>query len=71
VPLDYVAAYTWYSVAAAGGEQHSAKRLKVLEHVMPPQQLRAAQGQAAERRQHGGQTAPQEGVSSLSLLPRD
>jgi len=38
---------------------------------MPPQQLRAAQGQAAERRQHVGQTAPQEGVSSLSLLPRD
>ena len=30
VPLDYVAAYSWYTMAVAGGEHHSASRLKSL-----------------------------------------
>jgi TPR repeat protein len=71
VPLDYVAAYSWYSMAAAGGEKHSANRMKSLARLMSPEQLRVAEWQAAERRKRVGQTAPQEGVSSLSLLPRD
>ena len=47
VPLDYVLAYTWYSRAAAGGERHSASRLKSLSRIMLPQQLRVAKGDVA------------------------
>src|ERR1700675_1034226 len=45
-PLDYVAAHTWYSAAAAGGERHSSARLKSLARFMLLAQLTPAKTQA-------------------------
>jgi TPR repeat protein len=73
VPLDYVAAYTWYSTAVAAGEHHSAARLKSLAHLMSPEQLRVAQEQAVEWRheQAASHPAAKEAMKSFSLLPPD
>jgi uncharacterized protein len=42
VPLDYVAAYTWYSRAIAGGDKTGAERRKSLARIMTKRQLREA-----------------------------
>src|SRR5262249_22712300 len=46
VPLDYVSAYMWYSVAAAGGDARSAREMKELSRVMLPMQLADAKARA-------------------------
>jgi TPR repeat protein len=48
VPLDYVAAYTWYRVAMNGGEQRAAARLKSLSALLTEEQLREATATAAK-----------------------
>ena len=72
VPLDYVAAYTWYSAAAAGGERHSSARLKSLAGVMLPAQLTLAKTQAvvclAKHEKPAG-TAEIQGAGGMSFLP--
>jgi TPR repeat protein len=45
-PLDYIAAYAWYSAAAARGMRKSAKRIKDLEKIMLPDQIRVAKSRA-------------------------
>jgi TPR repeat protein len=39
LPLDYVAAYTWYSVALAAGDDSGADRRKQLSHLMTRKQI--------------------------------
>jgi len=54
VPLDYISAYTWYSAAAASGMHKSADRMKSLEQVMLPEQIRIAKSRAlAWTAEHG------------------
>src|ERR1700675_470535 len=71
-PLDYVAAHTWYSAAAAGGERHSSARLKSLAGVMLPAQLTLAKTQAvvclAKHEKPAG-TAEIQGAGGMSFLP--
>jgi TPR repeat protein len=72
VPLDYVLAYTWYSRAAAGGERHSAARLKSLSRIMLTEQLRAAKGRvAAQAEVHNNPAAAHRNDSPdlLSFFP--
>jgi TPR repeat protein len=47
VSLDYVSAYTWYSAAASNGRRESAIRMKSLERVMLPEQVRLAKSHAS------------------------
>ena len=46
--LDYVAAYTWYSRAAADGEPTASTRLKNLAHLMTQKQLDRANATLAQ-----------------------
>jgi TPR repeat protein len=72
VPLDYVAAYSWHSVAATAGERHSAARLKSLSHVMLAEQMRVAKARAvAWQAQHGKPAGVRESqsVGAISFLP--
>lgn len=48
VPLDHVAAYMWYKIAAAGGERRAVAQVKTLSSVMTEAQIRQATTAAAE-----------------------
>ena len=48
VPLDHIAAYMWYKLAAAGGERRAVTQLKILSSVMTEAQIRQATSAAAE-----------------------
>jgi TPR repeat protein len=45
VPLDYVAAYSWYQLAAAGGDAPAMKATADLSRIMTAKQLQAAEAQ--------------------------
>jgi len=42
LPLDYIAAYAWYSRALSSGDQSASDHLKSLSHVMTPKQINRA-----------------------------
>jgi hypothetical protein len=39
LPLDYVAAYAWYSSALAAGDASGANRRKQISHLLTPKQI--------------------------------
>jgi len=47
LPLDYVAAYAWYSRAIADGDKSGAARLKSLTGLMTPRQITQARNYLA------------------------
>lgn len=74
VPLDYVAAYTWYSLAAAGGENHSPARLKSLTRIMLSAQLRTTKARVSDQAQAPSKAAIVLGnhnPNSMSFLPKN
>lgn len=74
MPLDYVAAYTWYSLAAAGGENQSPARLKSLTRIMLPAQLRTAKARVAAEAQAPSKAAivlGNDNPNSMSFLPKN
>jgi TPR repeat protein len=46
VPMDHVAAYMWYKIAADGGERRAASQLKILSSVMTKAQIEQANAAA-------------------------
>jgi hypothetical protein len=74
VSLDYISAYTWYSAAAASGMHKSADRMKSLEQVMLPEQIRIAKSRAlAWKTEHVDtrETSSEQNLGSFSLLPEE
>jgi len=59
VPLDYVSAYIWYSLAVSAGDDRSARQLRDLKKLMTPHELREAQARLSdpEREAHDSRDA--------------
>jgi TPR repeat protein len=64
VPLDYVKAYVFYSLAASAGDDRSTHELKSLSKRMTPHQLEQARVQLANLQTPHG---PAESAGLLSL----
>ena len=69
VPLDYVAAYIWYSVAAAGGDSRGGRELKELSRRMPPKQLAEAKARAGLVSQRWATRPVFSSMGAASLFP--
>ena len=50
VPLDYVLAYMWWSLAALDGDKDAARKLDMLKKRMTPAQIAKAQEMAVKWR---------------------
>jgi TPR repeat protein len=72
VPLDYVSAYSWYSVASAASERQSGARMKALARIMLTEQLRLAKARAVKWQAEHGKTAEvrSQPTSLMSLIPQ-
>ena len=63
VPLDYVRAYKWYKLAAAGGDDRGLARMKSLARLMTQQQISEATDRAAH---FPGPRSPEESPSTAN-----
>src|SRR5260370_42269375 len=63
-PLDYVAAYTWYTCAIAAGDRSGSARRSSLSHLLTRKQLDEATALASAK----SSRPPQQPGLSLSLL---
>lgn len=63
VPLDYVGAYKWYKLAAAGGDERGLARMKSLARLMTQQQISEASDRAAH---FPGSRSPAESTSTAN-----
>ena len=71
VPLDYVAAYTWYSVGVAGGDNRGIARMKALTRLMRPRDVTEAKSLAfAHVLRHGNDPERINNDSKASVLDR-
>jgi TPR repeat protein len=67
LPLDYVAAFTWYSRALAAGEASGADRRNELSHLMTRKQIDETTSLLATISAQS-QEQPRAGASAFSLL---
>ncbi len=68
LPLDYVAAYTWYSRAFAAGDASGAGRRNELSHLMTRKQIDEAASLLATFSSQSQQQPSRAGASTFSLL---
>lgn len=54
VPLDYISAYVWYSLAASQGDKLSALRLRELKRLITPNQLAQAESRLLDQQRLEG-----------------
>jgi TPR repeat protein len=68
VPLDYVAAYSWYSRAIADGDSASAERRKALSRIMTHKQLDEANSLATVSARPAPPTSLAPSLNAFSLV---
>jgi TPR repeat protein len=71
LPLDYVAAYIWYSRALAVGDASGADRRNQLSHLMTRKQIDEATSLLATFPSQSQQQSSPSGASTFSLLKSD
>jgi len=67
LPLDYVAAYTWYSRAVVSGDASGVDRRTQISHLMTRKQIDEATSLLTAFSSQGQQ--PSAGASGFSLVP--
>jgi TPR repeat protein len=69
VPLDYVRADFWYTLAASAGDSLSARKLKDLERLMTPRQFREVQTRLSNQ-QRDAYDSSGAGLGATQLLDK-